>query len=165
MYIGDMKKDKRCECSSIRVNEVVSRKEVGDGGELGAVALRVVVEFEQWYCEQLHVFGYCENLCMSQRKGRRIGENVQVSKETDWTSGVGMCDLGQRKLRSQGRRGGYVLVGGMVTRKSFLHSFGLVTCGGAYGYCLSSNRLASKNGFSILLRSRLLLFRKMPILP
>ncbi len=30
-----------------------------------------------------------------------------------------------------------LLVGGMVTRKSFLHSFGLVMCGGAYGYCRS----------------------------
>lgn len=30
-----------------------------------------------------------------------------------------------------------LLVGGIVTRKSFLHSFGLVMCGGAYGYCCS----------------------------
>ncbi len=35
---------------SIRVDKVVSREEMRDGGELGTVSLRVVVELEERYC-------------------------------------------------------------------------------------------------------------------
>lgn len=41
--------------------EVVARQQVGDGGELGPVPGRVVVEFEEGDGEQFHVFGDAED--------------------------------------------------------------------------------------------------------
>lgn len=82
---------------------------MGDGAQLGAVPRGVIVQFEERDGEEFHVFGDGEDLCYIHIKARfRIPEG----------------------------RGGEecVLRSGICTRKSFLHSFGLVICAGTKGY-------------------------------
>lgn len=68
---------------SIRVDKVVPREEVRDGGELRAVALRVVVQLEQRHGEQLHVFGHCENLCRRAEGLEKQGWMMCESREKE----------------------------------------------------------------------------------
>lgn len=71
---------------------------MGNSGELWAVSLRIVIQLEERDCQELHVLGYCEDFWF--RKGSAMECKATVMS--------------------------YLLVGGRVTRKSFLHSFGLV---------------------------------------
>ena len=40
----------------------IPRQEVGDRGELGAVASGIIIQLKQGNCEKLHVFWDCQNL-------------------------------------------------------------------------------------------------------
>lgn len=44
--------------------KVVTREQMRDRGQLRAVARSVVIEFEEWDGEELHVLWYAKNLCI-----------------------------------------------------------------------------------------------------
>lgn len=87
------------------------RQQVGYRGQLGPIPRGVVVQLEQRDREQLHVLRHREDLC-----------------------GAGKGGLAVSGVRA-GVEGGGILFSGICTRKSFLHSFGLVICAGMKGYC------------------------------
>lgn len=68
----------------------------------------IIVEFEKWDSKELHIFGNGKNF---------YGKQKDVS--VPWE--------GKRSKRDQ-------LRSGICTRKSFLHSLGLVMCAGTNGY-------------------------------
>jgi hypothetical protein len=43
--------------------EVVAGEQMGNGRKLRTVTLSVVVEFEQWYSEKLHILRDAQDLC------------------------------------------------------------------------------------------------------